>query len=273
MTIINTEKWLIETWDDPIEMCEQLEKYFQHVSSSEIYHYLTMHGMYHHPLQDGESIIQELRTNNCWEVIRKEEQRLRKLWNGPDIPIFIFPADPNSQELRKNFNGKSGLAFADKLFLFLAAQNSVSEMKALFTHEYNHVCRLAKLDKKETDYVLLDSIIIEGLAEYAVLEQFGDEHTAQWTTYHTDVELENMWQRLIYPMRHLPKGIRRHHDILYGARLYPKMVGYCVGYYLVHQYAKKYKLTSKELFEIPSYKIAQITDEKTSYFSGMNDSG
>lgn len=257
MTVINTDKWLHESLDNPIEMCERLEKNFIGVSSNEIYQHLVMHGMYQQPLDDGKELIKELQEKDTWETVQKAESRLRKKWGGPNIPIFIFPADSKNRNLSRNFNGKSGLAFADKIFLFVSPHNSESEIHALFTHEYNHTCRLTKYEKDEDDYVLLDTIILEGLAEAAVLEQLGDEYTAKWTTYYSDDELKRIWQRLILPASRLPKHHHRHQKILYGKYFYPKMAGYAVGYYLVNKYMEKNDLKSKELLVISSEEIAQ----------------
>src|SRR5690625_6839523 len=48
----------------------------------------------------------------------------------PDIPIFIFPSDSRNQELTRHFNGKSGLAFVDKLFLFVSEKNTEKDRKS-----------------------------------------------------------------------------------------------------------------------------------------------
>lgn len=263
MSVVNTEKWLLDSWNNPIKICENLKKHFKGVSASEIYRHMVRHGMYHRPLKNGNDLIKTLMKNNFWNVVRNEEQILKKLWNGPDIPIYIFPSEPNNRELRQNFNGKSGLAFADKLFLFVSENNSENEIKALFTHEYNHVCRLTKFKKKEKDYVLLDTIILEGLAENAVLEQLGDANMAKWTLYYSDEQLERMWHRIVRPSSHLPKYSRRHRDILYGLRFFPKMVGYCVGYYLVRKCVEENKLTSEKLLDMPSRKIAQVQEDES----------
>lgn len=258
MSVIRTDQWLDNLWDNPIKLCEKVKKHFKKASVDEIYRHLMIHGMYEYPLRDGFKLIQKLKQNGIWEIVQREEQKLKGKWDGPEIPIYIFPSDPNSRELKDNFNGKSGLAFADKLFLFVSQNNSEHELKALFTHEYNHVCRLNKFSKKEEDYVLLDSIVLEGLAENAVLEQLGESYIANWTSYYTDTELENMWHRVILPSHSLPMHYGKHQAILYGLRLYPKMIGYCVGYYLVQKYLKENKLTSKELLALPSDEIASV---------------
>ncbi|MDI5790224.1 DUF2268 domain-containing putative Zn-dependent protease [Bacillus licheniformis] len=69
--------------------------------------------------------------------------------------------------MRVEFGSKSGLAFSDKLFCFIG-RSSRSSISAIMTHEYNHVCRLENMPKEEKKMTLLDTIILEGLAEYAV---------------------------------------------------------------------------------------------------------
>lgn len=260
MSVIQTDEWLRESWDDPLRLCEQLTPYFQDASAEDIYHHLIMHGMYD-SLDDGAKLIKRMQQKQLWHVVRKEEQTLKKLWHGPNVPIFIFPSDANNRKLQQQFIGKAGLAFKDKLFLFISENNSKHEIKALLTHEYNHICRLTKYRKKESDYVLLDTIILEGLAEYAVLERLGVEQIAKWTSYYDDGQLEKLWQRLIFPSRNLPKHYKTHHDLLYGRHFYPTMAGYCVGFYLVKKFIKQNKVTTDALFALPSDEIASVEDE------------
>ncbi|KKE77999.1 Zn-dependent protease [Bacilli bacterium] len=258
MSVIRTDKWLLDLYDKPIELCKKLVKHFDDVYADEIYNHLIFHGMYRHPLKNGKELIQKLQDNKVWELVETEKQQLRKLWGGPDIPIFIFPSDPNNRKMKRDQNGKSGLAFQDKLFLFISKDNVEKEIRALFTHEYNHVCRLSRYSKKEKDYVLLDSIILEGLAENAVLDRFGEKYVANWTTYYSEDRLEELWKELILPNKDILKIERKHQDILYGFRRYPKMIGYCVGFYLVKKYLKTNGKTTKQLLEIKPEAIAQV---------------
>jgi len=165
MSVISTDQWLLASWNDPLEMCESLTDYFPEATAADIYQHLVMHGMYQLPLPGEEKMIEKLVAGNVWKTAKEEEKKLRRLWDGPDIPIFIFPADQHNRELKENFNGKSGVAFQDQLFLFISPNNEAEEIKALLTHEYNHVCRLAKFKKAAKDYRLLDTIILEGLEE------------------------------------------------------------------------------------------------------------
>lgn len=260
MSVIKTDKWLLDAYDDPTRLCEKFVKYFDDASASEIHHHLTRYGMYHRPQKGGTALVKKLQHKKIWQIIQKEEEELKKRWGGPNVPIFILPAEANDRKLKRDFNGKSGLAFKDKLFLFVTEENEEQEIKALFTHEYNHVCRLGSLAKNEEDYVLLDTVILEGMAENAVRERLGDEFVAAWTAYYSDQELKKMCEKLLWPNRLIQYHHPKHEDILYGMRFYPKMAGYCMGYYLVKQYMKAKNLSCKELLDRKAETIAQLKD-------------
>ena len=61
------------------------------------------------------------------------------------------------------------------IFLFVCGRNSLEELKALLAHEYHHICRLHQIETKETEYTLLDTMIMEGLAEQAVTERYTEK--------------------------------------------------------------------------------------------------
>ena len=262
MGVIRTDKWLLEFYKDPIELCKNLTKYFYGVNEEDIYIHLVAHGMYRYPKKSGTELVQSFKKNNVWEIIEREKNILQKKWQGPNVPIFIFPVDTNNRKIDKVTGGKSGLAFKDKLFIFISSKHTNNEIKALFTHEYNHICRLENFSKKESDYVLLDTIILEGLAENAVHNRIGKDFVAPWTKYYSTTELKKIWTKIIYPNRKISNLHPKHQKILYGLRLYPEMAGYAVGYFLVKEYMTKKKLTDQELLSIPSEKIAQIEPEK-----------
>jgi len=261
MTVIRTDEWLLEHYENPLKLCEKLTYLFDDISADDIHYHLTSHGMYRRPNKNG---MKPFKDHNIWEIVKREEQKLKKQWNGPNIPIFIFPSDSTNLQLMRDYNGKSGLTFHDKLFLFISEKNTEKEIKALFTHEYNHVCRLSKVKKHEQQFVLLDTIIMEGLAENAVREKVGKDTLADWTSYFSDKQLEIIWKKLVSPHKDVPKFRRKHQQILYGYKLYPKMAGYCVGYYLVKKYMEQNSVSSKDLLRIPSEDIAEVevkTDE------------
>ncbi|WP_188456787.1 DUF2268 domain-containing protein [Virgibacillus oceani] len=261
MGVIRTDKWLRDLYENPIELCEKLESYFEDAQSFEICSYLSLYGMYHHPARNGNKLLEKLKENKVWEVVQTEERELRNKWRGPAIPIFIFPADTTNQKIQRDLNGKSGIAFKDKLFLFLSANNTEDEIRALFTHEYNHICRLSNYKKDEKDYTLIDAIILEGLAESAVFEHVGDRFTASWTEYYSPKQLKSMWNNLLLPNKDLSKNDRNYRNILYGLHRYPKMAGYCVGYYLAKKYMDEQSLTSSDLLSTETETIAQLNNE------------
>ena len=257
MSVIRTDQWLLDSYDQPMDICKKLKLYFEGASAIEIYEYLAMNGMYQ-PEEDEKKVIKTLQNNRVWELVQNEQRRLQKEWDGPDVPVFIFPSDTTNPEFNREFNSMAGLAFKDKLFLFIAGHHSGMNIKSLFTHEYNHVCRLAKWQKHEEHYVLLDTIILEGLAENAVRERLGEKFTAKWTVKYSDEELERLWKTLVLPNRSIINSHPKHNEILFGFRHYPKMLGYCIGYYLVRQFIKEKKLTSKDLLPLDSTEIARI---------------
>lgn len=261
MVVVRTDKWLLDSYSNPVKICEHLEKYFDDASSEEIYRYLTLHGMYR-PYRNGAEIVSKLSNKNIWKIVDKEFKHLQKIWKGPDIPVFIFPSENRNRRMKQDFNGKSGVSFKDKLFLFLSEENDVKEIQALLTHEYNHTCRLTKYHKKEKDYTLLDSIILEGLAENAVRERLGEGPVAAWTSYYSDEELEKFWNTLFLPKIDIKKNHHKYHDLLYGLRFYPKMVGYAVGHYLVRKFIETSGLSVQELMNLETEKIAGIDNSK-----------
>lgn len=249
--IIRTDKWLLNSYDKPLELCKQLIGLFENATTYEIYEYLVLHGMYQ-PDKDGKEQVRQLKEKRIWDIVVEEEKKLQQLWHGPDIPIFIFPSDAHNEILKQEFNGKAGLAFKDKLFLFISTDNSEMEFRALLTHEYNHVCRLTHYQKAEKDYVLLDTLILEGLAESAVLERFGQSYLSHWMSFYSEEELEQMWRTKVSPYIHTRKSSIDHDEILYGLPDSPRMLGYCVGYYLVQKFIKEQHSTVGELLNEPS---------------------
>ncbi|WP_232284419.1 DUF2268 domain-containing protein [Bacillus timonensis] len=201
--------------------------------------------------------VLEMLPINVWETVEEEYSALQKRWGGPQVPIFIFPADGTNSRIKREFNGKSGLAFSDKLFLFFSRHNTRGEIKAVLTHEYNHVCRLKKYKKNESEFTLLDTVILEGIAENAVREHCGSSSLAGWTNYYSDEQLQKIVTQLIIPNQNLKRNERKHRDILYGNRFVPKMAGYCAGYYLVKQYLESNKLKTKSILGVDSMEFVK----------------
>lgn len=254
MTIIPTDRWLFVDWDNPVQLCRNLCSYFN-ASASEIYGHLAWHGMYqreHAALKD----IILMKENRIWEKVEEEIQSLRATWDGPDVPVFIFPSDYANRDFLREFDAKSGLAYRDKLFLFLKPDQETAEIKSLVAHEYNHVCRLNRYSKPERDYLLLDTIILEGLAESAVFELYGEEQVSSWAFKGTDGELESMWNRYMLPNLKVDRTTNLHHELLYGSSDVPELIGYRIGFYLVQKFRSSSRLSMKELLQLDSDEFA-----------------
>ncbi|MBY0121031.1 DUF2268 domain-containing protein [Bacillus sp. S/N-304-OC-R1] len=204
-----------------------------------------------------------LKEKKYWEKTEKIFRKYKKAWNGPDIDIYIFPiAARNTLFSRVNVN-KSGVAFEGQLFLFITPSIDDKELEALFVHEYHHTCRLQKKNIKLEDATLLDSIILEGLAEHAVYECCGEKYTAEWCRYYSEKEIIHFWNTFLKSKLHTKKMSKEHDEILYGRGGYPKMTGYAAGFVIVSMYKEKNKFSLRDSFNLPSESfISSLSGEK-----------
>ncbi|BDG42364.1 DUF2268 domain-containing protein [Saccharococcus caldoxylosilyticus] len=256
MAVCRTDRWLEKDGDQPIRLCQRLTRYFPDASAQDIYHYLLPYGMYR-PAKTIKEIVEQMKQKDMWKRVEAVYEKRKKDWNGPDVPIFLFPADSYNRKLVREFNGKGGVAFHDKLFLFLLPHHTNKEIEALVTHEYNHVCRLNKQKKKYEKMTLLDAVILEGLAESAVERYVGKDHRASWTSYYSDELLHHFWQRYVAPHRSISTQHPLCSRILYGLGFYPDMVGYAVGYAIVCRCLERGKELA-ELMDMDSEQMLQI---------------
>ncbi|MDO7486459.1 hypothetical protein Q5O89_12675 [Peribacillus frigoritolerans] len=119
MGVISTNEWMRKDFNRPVQMMERLKSTFNDTLDAEmIYHHLMKHGMYS-PNQKTKLTWEDLKENNVWEKTQSLFTAYKKLWGGPDVPIYIFPL-MSSGIWNKKVETKSGLAFKDKLFLFTA---------------------------------------------------------------------------------------------------------------------------------------------------------
>lgn len=252
MGIMETDNWLREERTNPVAICDRFKHLFSDEDPEEIYRFLQNHGMYTKAMR-LDSVLEKMTEEKIWKRATIILKKLQKGWSGPDIPVYIFPLR-SSGILSRTLESKSGLAFADKLFLFINPDISELELKALFIHEYHHVCRLKKYKKSESEYTLLDSMVMEGLAEHTVNHYLGEKGLAQWTSLYKDNELEKLWKRYIKENTSIQRDSRLHDKLLIGRAPYPKMLGYSIGYYLVR---KAEPLEIKHTFSIDSKKFIE----------------
>ena len=245
--VINTKKWLEDHFSDPITICDKLKGNFDEDESENIYQYLVSFGMYK-PTRRSKLVFEQLKSDDTWEKINQYFKKYKKKWNGPDIPIYIFPF----QVSWRGTDNKSGVSFPDQLFLFIGEVEDDKELEALFIHEYHHVCRILYQKKKMVAYSLLDSMIMEGLAELAVKENCGEKYHANWCHLYEEEELVNYWEITLKDLLDVKKTEPLHDQLLYGLGRYPNMIGYCTGFYLVEQFHRKKNMSESKYFTIES---------------------
>lgn len=258
MGIIRTDDWLVDELSQPLKICERLQPYFKSQSPDDIYHQLISFGMYK-PSRIAHDNLDRMMKEKTWDQVKRLFNQYKNKWSGPDIPVFIFPiGQSGGLFFRKEEQKKAGVSFPDKMFLFLSVYDDPKEIEALFVHEYHHVCRLRKLNKNMEKYTLLDSIIIEGLAEYAVLKNCGKEYLANWCRRYSAKELSSFWDKFLKRQIEMKKNERAHDELLYGGGRFPHLLGYAVGYYLVDNFYKKHHYSTKLSFSIPASEFIEF---------------
>ncbi|WP_066071135.1 DUF2268 domain-containing protein [Neobacillus soli] len=251
MGIIRTDQWLQEEFGRPVKICEKLKPYFKGQTSNEIYNQLLNFGMYR-PSWSSRSNLDRMVEQKAWDKVEHISQKYQKKWNGPDIPVFLFPLAQSRGFFMREVKSKAGVSFPDKMFLFLSHYEDSKEVEALLVHEYHHVCRLRMLNKKIEDYTLLDSIIIEGLAEYAVLKNCGREYLADWCRMYSEREILNFWEKYLKKQLGKKKHEKAHDELLYGGGRIPNLLGYAAGFSIVENFYKNNNYSTKLSFTTPA---------------------
>lgn len=249
MAIIRTDEWLEEGWQRPEALCERLQDYFPGRKPREIYRELLSFGMYRPSPAIGKE-VELLVESGAWEKVGKVFKKYREKWKGPDIPIFIIPADRRSGFFRKPAPQKSGVSYSDKLFLFLPNMEDTKEIEALFVHEYHHTCRINAIGKNVRENTLLESMIMEGLAEYAVSQECGEAYQAEWCSLYGEKELKHFYKVLLQNNLDKKRTDKEHDRLLFGGNGVPRLLGYCYGYFLVKNYYQSHRFSAESSFEI-----------------------
>jgi len=248
--VVDTKKWLEEHFSDPVAICEELKKDFEEDKPENIYQYLVSFGMYK-PTKRSKFTYERMKTDNVWEKVHLFFQKYKKKWRGPDIPIYIFPF----QMSWRSSDNKSGVSFPNQLFLFVGNVEEDKELEALFVHEYHHVCRIHFQKKGMEEYTLLDSMIMEGLAELAVKENCGEKYHAKWCHLYDKDKVDKHWKDYLKDHLDVKKSEKLHDELLYGYGRYPSMMGYCSGFYLVEQFHSKNNMGESKYFTMESDKF------------------
>jgi uncharacterized protein YjaZ len=237
-------------------LCEPIAEHFEEFHASQLHKYFLENGMFY-PDAKIFNEIKQLEKKRVWDLLQVHYEKLKNTWDGEDAEIYTFPAEKRNEIIMKELNGKMGISFHNVVVLFLTKDLTTKEIKALFTHEYNHVCRLAVLQKEFNELSLLDSMIIEGMAEVAVEQTLGEDMLAPWVSLYTKKELLPFWKKAKAFLN--VKGKEKHDPFLYGdksGRGFPKWFGYSLGYLIVKSYLEKNNaLSMNELLRIETQEI------------------
>lgn len=247
-------------------ICKPLKKFFPQATTEEIQGELLTRGLFD-SYESGTvaEILGELERKCVWQTVQDEFDYLKRAWGGPDVSIFIYPLTNHRPTVDGIEINKNGVSYSNVLFLFVAAELKNEELKALLAHEYHHICRLSFLDKPPHEIELLDTLIMEGLAEFAVEKLYGEQFLSPWTKRYSQLECLTLWTKFYLRVLRL-KGVDNHFPFLYGnlTEGLPNWSGYCIGYRIVRTYIENggefnqqllYKTPSDEILKISNFKI------------------
>ncbi|WP_070119769.1 DUF2268 domain-containing protein [Bacillus marinisedimentorum] len=246
-------------------VCRPLKAYFPGASEYEIHNHLLSAGL-SQPADSAAGFLSRAEKSGLHRKANRQFEELRQEWKGPDVPVFLLPSDLNNPQLVKAFNGKAGLAFADKLFLFVPPDLKEKELKALLTHEYHHVCRARKLNRPEKEMTLLDSIIMEGLAEKAAEMRTDAGSLAIWTSIYPLSKAKSLFTKYLSSRLQVTKYQPVHDKLLYGGGMLPKWLGYNCGWHIVDSWHEKQgSMDTESLISAPAEAV--LADSAFSYRS------
>ena len=238
MKIIDTRSLFHDIKDRVFRTYPLVQSIFPNASPAAVQYELQQQGL----LETGEMTL----PLDVWAIVERQLHDLSSAWAGPATQLAILP-------IRHGFI-KNGVAYRDGICLFVSPHISVKELHALVTHEYHHICRQHQLKEIPT---LLDSVIMEGLAEQAVESLFGEYALSSWTTRYSLEEVQKYWQSHFLAALHL-RGLHQHHSYLFGDKSLqlPPHIGYCTGYRIIEAFlTRNGPFTTQQLLSIPSEEL------------------
>lgn len=262
MGVVRTDKWLriyCQKWHEADTLAEKmslqrqvmiepLSEIFKTKETQALQQYLFQVGLTHPDVASDLELKQWL-NKHPWKEVQKQLTYLQKKWKGPDVKLYLLPIEKRNPFLMKQLGGKMGITLPHAILLFIHGEIRAKELLALVTHEYHHVCRLRYTKQSEESMSLLESMVMEGLAEYAVKEELGTDANAAWTKCY-DLDWNRSWfEQWIRPNLFL-KGRKNHHMYLYGDDQtgIPLWLGYYTGYRLINSAVTETDAT-RTLFE------------------------
>lgn len=245
MGVVRTDRWLrmyAGQWEKAESLTEKVNiarktlikplcDVFQTKDVQALQDHLLQAGLLH---PDQPPASQWLEREEPWQIVAEQYRQLQQKWTGPEVKIYLLPIEERNRFLSEQLGGKMGLTLPEAVILFIHPAIEEEELRALLTHEYHHCCRLFQTKVTEQEITLLESIVMEGLAEHAVKEEFGSERTAVWTRYYDQTWSMEWFEKWLRPNLDLPDR-KLHYRYLYGDRQHgiPLWLGYYCGFRLV----------------------------------------
>lgn len=265
MGVVRTDKWLFhykKKWNQAKSIEEKIEcqrdliieplcGVFQTEDVLGLHQYLLQMGLFL-PDQSVDLEYEKWQETLPWTIIQEQFHKLQRKWNGPDVKIYILPLNQQNLFLKKELGGKTGLSLNKGILLFVDSETTKKDLLALITHEYHHICRLQAIQQSEDSIPFLESMIMEGLAEWAVKEELGEEACAAWTTRYDHLSTYHWFERWIRPNLFV-KGRKNYLHYLYGNQEtgIPLWLGYYVGFQLIKT-ATRDQDDTKRMLEKPA---------------------
>ncbi|MCD8510209.1 MAG: DUF2268 domain-containing protein [Bacillus sp. (in: Bacteria)] len=245
MAIVHTENWLKELYAPSKEVKGippffQLMRYFPDWSKEEWLLFLINQGML--PLREGSrENLHQWHESGPEKGVTETLTRLKKTFMGPDVDVFLFPLNMYDDRLLNVMNGKTGISFPEFILLFFQKNITLKEKQALLLHEYHHASRLHHHENNEETVTLLESMVMEGMAEWEVNRLLGEKYVSRWMRLYSDEFLLSWWNKKVKGRKDM-KGREHHLPYMYGGRFgFPQWLGYSIGYRMVESYMEKKK--------------------------------
>ncbi|WP_216828298.1 DUF2268 domain-containing protein [Alkalihalobacterium elongatum] len=231
---------------------EPVSRHFHHLPVYNLHRLLLEQGLFT-PDQDVSPIYTHMRKLKMWAYVQKIYSELKREWEGPSVKIIILPGNETNEIIMDSLGGKMGIGFVDKVILFVTSKTNHFDLRTLLTHEYNHSCRLMNLNKRENELTLLDSLIVEGLAEYGVREKCGKRALGKWHQEFSKEKLQHYWDHY-YRERIGVKGKHYHRPFLFGSEAIgiPLWTGYAIGFEIVCSMMEQKQHSIKKLLSLDS---------------------
>ncbi|WP_176554271.1 DUF2268 domain-containing protein [Bacillus sp. Marseille-P3800] len=264
MAVIRTNKWIqlfLKHADSQRELestylrlfVNPLQPLFQFQNDEQLAAYLQKVGLF--TVNDREQLPAFI-DHDYWSILQAQFLKLKQAWNGPNVPIYVLMANQSLENRQDDVRGMMGLSFENGILLLIPSSIEHNHLRALLTHEYHHVCRLSHTKESEQSITLLESMVMEGLAELAVKEYVGESSIAPWALKQKS-NWKTMWNQYLFEKTLVIKGRKEHKDFLYGSRKkrIPYMMGYTLGYCLCQEAALQLGEKSVTLLTTPAEKI------------------